>query len=756
VPEAADDNGSEIMFDASADPIIESLYGVAEGMSGSPLYVHDPANDTDELVGAVAYGFELDASGMGLATPIEHMMTLEAQAAPAPDAVTRTVTLKRPLTVAGAKVDTIVVAPTDAAARAVKVGSHTLVAHPLATLAVTGIPAASPLFTMLDKVLTAKGIQLRAGLDGGSAGTEPDFTTAFDPGSAVGEFFGWGDYSYGGTGTTTYTTDDGKLVAFGHPMLFDGQVSAFLTNSDTIGLWSNLDTPMKMFATGKIRGAVTVDSGPGIAGLVDDDAIPTEVPLISTATNDATGATVSSTTYVTPFAIAELKDPFPELNASAFYPAMFQAVGDEYYDGHVSYELKIEVNNGTTSYEIVRDNQWEDTTGWDAAFFAVSDIYTILNQLNTDPDGTIHAHVTAITLVSHLSPQHQRARIAGATVDRGLKIGANTVHVSFYPYGSATPVTHDVTLTIPKGTSLGGSLYVVSPDLGYENFGGGGFFEEMESSGPTGPPTTLADVVAQIRSQYANNDCLVVYDPVQGYGDIGDYGGGYMPWSSKATVPTATDEHEFLTGGVEKDCADLRLSVFPHPGTAGEPLMAGGELDAQTMDGSTGTDIAGSTVALYERTAGQATDRLVATVPLQAADRGSDDGPPVYMYQTVLPPVNHNVTVTAVWNGDAQYLSASDSVKVTVAPRVGLSVTRKPDGVLLLKATIAPASSGVIAFARVLPHGRLSLIKAVKLSHGRAHASWKAPAGTYKLRAIFRGNALNGAGSSRTIKVTMP
>ena len=156
-----------------------------------------------------------------------------------------------------------------AVAKTLKVGSHTVVMRPLSTLTVTGLPAASPLFSALTKMLAAKGIQVAAGLDDqGAAGTEPDFTTPLVPGSAVGEFFGWGDYSYGGMGTTTYTTTDNKLVAFGHPMLWDGQVQGFLTNCDMIGLWSNLDAPFKMLAPGMIRGAVTVDSGPGIAGTV--------------------------------------------------------------------------------------------------------------------------------------------------------------------------------------------------------------------------------------------------------------------------------------------------------------------------------------------------------------------------------------------------------------------------------------------------------------------------------------------------------
>ena len=255
MPEAADDGGSEIMFDASGNSIIDSIDGIAEGMSGSPLYVEEPNTGTEELVGAVAYGSEFTDSGLGLATPIEHMMTLESQVSAGSLTAGPVVALERPLSVAGRTITGVVVAPTAVAARTLKVGSHTVVMRPLSMLTVTGLPAASPLFSTLTKMLAAKGIQVAGGLDDqGAAGTEPDFSTPLVPGSAVGEFFGWGDYSYGGMGTTTYTTTDDELVAFGHPMLWDGQVQGFLTNCDTIGLWSNLDAPFKMLAQGTIRG----------------------------------------------------------------------------------------------------------------------------------------------------------------------------------------------------------------------------------------------------------------------------------------------------------------------------------------------------------------------------------------------------------------------------------------------------------------------------------------------------------------------
>lgn len=748
VPEAAADGGSEIMFDASGNSIIDSIDGIAEGMSGSPLYVEEPNTSTEELVGAVAYGSEFTDSGLGLATPIEHMMTLESQVSAGPLAASRTVALPHPLSVAGKTITGVVVASNAVAARNLKVGSHTVVMRPLGTLAVSGLPAASPLFNTISKMLAAKGIAVAAGLDDqGSAGTEPDFTTPLVPGSSVGEFFGWGDYSYGLMGTTTYTTAGGTLVAFGHPGLWDGQLSSFLTNCDTIGLWSNLDDPFKELAPGMIRGAITVDSGPGIAGTVGEAAIPAKIPLISTATNDATNQTVSQTTYVTPYAIDQIKDPFPELNASAFYPAMFQASGDEYYDGHLSYVLTIDVTDGTHSYAITRTNQWEDTTGWDAAFFAVSDIYNIVEQLLTDPDGTVDAHITGITLVSHLSPAHLRARIADATVDRGLKVGKNIVHVILYPYGSTTPVTQDVTLTIPKGMALNGSLYAIAPDYSLQEFGGGpGMFVSVGPTTPTGTPQTLADVVAEIDAQYPNNDLLVAYDPQAGYGNVSDYSGSSSyPWSAGATAPVATDLHEFLSGGVEKNTASLTLQAMPTHITAGEPVMVVGQLQ--------NSDAASGTVSIYERTAGTSNDRLVTTTPLEV--QGGNQGVGGLTFDALVPPLEHNATMTAVWSGDAQYLAASASVAVAVSPHVSLAVTKKASGALVLSAATSPRCSGRLAFVEVPRHGPLSLVKVVRLSGGRARYSWKAPLGTYHLKAVFRGSELNAAGSSRVVTVTV-
>jgi hypothetical protein len=226
VPQAGADNGDLILFDATDDPIIDAAGSIVAGMSGSPVYVHDPVDDRDELVGAVSYGEEFAMGGLGLATPIEHMMALESDFTidPMATSAARTVPLARPVATATGRVDKVVLAPTATAARAARPGRRALVMRPLSQWQVAGVAADSPLVRSLKSDLAEKGIDLRVGLAGGAAGFSPSFSTPLVPGSSVGEVFLYGDYWYGGVGTTTYTTTDGKLVAFGHPMTWDGQV----------------------------------------------------------------------------------------------------------------------------------------------------------------------------------------------------------------------------------------------------------------------------------------------------------------------------------------------------------------------------------------------------------------------------------------------------------------------------------------------------------------------------------------------------
>jgi len=67
--------GDLILFEASGADIT-TIGGIAEGMSGSPLYI-DTGGSTYKLAGAVSYGDIFTTNELGLATPIDDMISIE-------------------------------------------------------------------------------------------------------------------------------------------------------------------------------------------------------------------------------------------------------------------------------------------------------------------------------------------------------------------------------------------------------------------------------------------------------------------------------------------------------------------------------------------------------------------------------------------------------------------------------------------------------------------------------------------------------
>ena len=53
------------------------------------------------------------------------------------------------------------------------------------------------------------------------------------------------------------------------------------------------------------------------------------------------------------------------------------------------------------------------------------------------------------------------------------------------------------------------------------------------------------------------------------------------------------------------------------------------------------------------------TDTLVTTVPLQVqGGAAGDQGPSTLTFAGLVPPLEHNATITAVWSGSTQYRAA--------------------------------------------------------------------------------------------------
>ena len=360
VPGARGDGGDLIMFQASG-PDIDAIGGIAHGMSGSPVYVQDGGQWM--VIGAVSYGDVFTSGGLGLATPVEDMMTMETDY----PALGVTVTLAAPLVTSNGPVTGVRFAE---AAKPFRTATSTRTFRPLATLSVSGLPKDSYVYRELEKRMSAAGVTLVAGLAGGGA-EAGSFETALVPGASVGALVTRGSVAYGGIGTVTYTTADAKVAAFGHPFgpitftypAGDGTSAYYLTNADVIAMWGSSYDPYKVAVPGAVRGTVSLDSPVGILGTIG--APPAEAVFTSSASTNG-GPERTSVVDVTQACADEPLNTY--LMASLTYPGIYQSAGDGAFSGTLDYTLDIVVSDSTPDYTIHRESVWDSTT--DAPFMA--------------------------------------------------------------------------------------------------------------------------------------------------------------------------------------------------------------------------------------------------------------------------------------------------------------------------------------------------------------------------------------------------
>ncbi len=194
--------------------LIDKTGGVAQGMSGSPVYVDG------RLVGAVAFGKAFNDPHYCFLTPISSMLKLLDEPVP----------LYKDLVPQGT---------------ALMAGGFT----PLG-------------MEYLQEKLHGLGLDA---VNGG--GSNADLAAgSLEPGSAVGVSLMQGDLSLGALGTVTWTDDEGHILAFGHPFMQRGNSNFFMNNVWILGCIPNMQSSYKVGTIGKTIGVINQDRASGIAG----------------------------------------------------------------------------------------------------------------------------------------------------------------------------------------------------------------------------------------------------------------------------------------------------------------------------------------------------------------------------------------------------------------------------------------------------------------------------------------------------------
>lgn len=223
--------------------LIDKVGGVAQGMSGSPVYIDG------RLVGAVAFGKAFNDPHYCFLTPIGDMLRLVDE----PRGIKENwIPKNTPLLVSG-------FTPYGLAYLKEKLSEYNLDA----------VPAGS--------------IDLKS-------------NKPLEPGSAVGASLMYGDISMGALGTVTWVGDDGKILAFGHPFMSRGDSNFYMNNVWVLGCIPNMQSSYKVGNLGSPIGQITEDRASGIAGEIGK--IPKAIPIFVSATDNGRGLSHSVRTGI--------------------------------------------------------------------------------------------------------------------------------------------------------------------------------------------------------------------------------------------------------------------------------------------------------------------------------------------------------------------------------------------------------------------------------------------------------------------------
>jgi hypothetical protein len=268
--------GTQILARAEG-PLIASTGGVAQGMSGSPVYVTG-ADGVERVIGAVAFGTGDEANVLIGLTPIEQMI----------DSSSGQRELSRTPRSTGAVRRMVRVRDRAAAVRLQRRRPDLIGTYPLARWTLTG---ASPrLVGPLSRALEKSGIQLASI---GPRTPRPPVT--LQPGSSMSVLLAGGDIALGAIGTVTYV-DGTKILAFGHPFLGGGRSSFLLGDSYVYEVIpAPITSTSYIYAEpGSLQGMIVNDRFDGVTGIVG----PVQgIDAVGTARDIARGteATVRST-----------------------------------------------------------------------------------------------------------------------------------------------------------------------------------------------------------------------------------------------------------------------------------------------------------------------------------------------------------------------------------------------------------------------------------------------------------------------------
>ena len=401
------------MVEAS-DPILIQLGGIAQGMSGSPIFTEQGT------WGAIAYGFPAQDNPpyYFFATPIEWVIGTRGLMPAAKPTATWEGNRITPLDI------------------------------PLLS---TGLNGVHPLPEGRSSILSGAS----------AAGLTQERQESFEAGRPLTVGLLLGELTLGSVGTVSYV-DGNRVYGFGHPMNSSGPVELPIIEAKVLGEISNLSAPFKFTTLNPtVRGTLTEDRLPAVRGVLDQE--PDLVPIKSVYTFP------SGSELELNHSMAVGISPYTSLDliANAFFYPLSNRVDN---DPNHSIRVTTDISFAGTDSTLTRSRLYSSPGGRLLAsiFSASGDMSFALEELTTRLDYAVYVREAEVQV--EVIPETRFATVGQVMVDSVIGLGSTVNITTALRVGRTEDREVELALSVPDTLFPGfyqlevGSAATLGPD----------------------------------------------------------------------------------------------------------------------------------------------------------------------------------------------------------------------------------------------------------------------------------------------------
>lgn len=396
--------GGDLVLVKVSGPIIDETNGIAQGMSGSPVYIDG------KLLGAVAYGFPQSNGRIGMVTPIADMLDLWL--------------------INEKKTDSAIPSP-----------SPDLI--PIDTPLMASGYTPSGLSYLTDKMKDFNMVPYSAAGSGDEETPRP-----LEAGGAVAASLVTGDLKLGAIGTVTYV-DGNHMVAFGHPFLSRGGTDYFMHNSYIFTVVPSKNISFKLGSIGAELGTVNQDRGAGIGGI--SGRIPSSTALhVSVTDSDRNEKKDLQVRMI------QNETLLPTLTATSVYNAISNTM-DRRGSGTVTFTYTLHPADGKQKPFSRTNMYWSSK---DIAERSVDEIYNVTRLLEQNRFESYP--LRSITMDMRVTKERKTAQLLDATASPIIVSPGDTIYIRARLQAYRGDIFYkDLTFTVPKDQPLGDMILEV-------------------------------------------------------------------------------------------------------------------------------------------------------------------------------------------------------------------------------------------------------------------------------------------------------